>query len=783
MPNKPEQAISRAAEAQQRIQRRAYWQHIYHVFDGAFHLDLAEHKAILRMALKWLFWASMVGVLAGSASALFLESLRWATELRLKYPNLLYFLPAIGLALGWIYHAFAGVAARGNNLVIEEVNANRQPIPLKMAPLVFVGTLLTHLFGGSAGREGTAIQMSSSLADWLQRQLHLSPEDRRLMLMAGISAGFASVFGTPIAGFVFGLEVQTMGRIRYEGIWPCLVAALVGDLTTRGYGVEHSHYPVMTDVDIAPMLLIKVIIAGTAFGLTSLAFIELTDAIRHLGRNFVTYSPLRPLIGGFIIIALTGLVGTHDYLGLSLPLIQNSLNGTGVADFAFLLKLLFTAVTLGMGFLGGEVTPLFVIGSTLGYTMGSVLGIDPAFMASIGFIAVFAGATNTPLACILMGVELFGGGSLLYLTIGCFVAYLASGHRSIYATQRISVTKAFGLNIYPEKNIQEIGHHGQGWLPDLPAFASTVGLRPIRVVMSPMPIVASEDTPVDQIVTIMLHEGVRILLVLDQSKKLTGIITDTDLIERGGVPLRLGLLANLVEDERARILSNNYTRLARDIMTAPPISILQTALLQEAAALMRYHRIKRLPVVNQGGHLVGILTRSDILRELSFSVSTPIWTTDDQHKPVPLQWESPISQVSLNEVPTVSPDTSLDGVLEVMLAAAQKRLVVVNDQRQVVGIITDGDLLKRVRPDQYPLTLEALSGHSFAQPVLSQAATIQMAQDVMTMPVITVTPVARIGETLHLILEHRIKRIPVVDDEGRLIGVIGRAELMRRLLG
>jgi H+/Cl- antiporter ClcA len=412
------------------------------------------------MLAKWILLGSAVGILAGTASAIFLTLLNAATDFRIAHPELLFFLPLVGLGIGWIYQRFAGSAARGNNLVIEEVNlevaqAADHEIPLRMTPLVLFGTILTHLFGGSAGREGTAIQMGSSLADHLRQFLGLNDTDRRLMIMAGISGGFGSVFGTPIAGFVFGLEVQSVGRIRYEGVIPCLVAAVVGDLVTRAWGVTHSHYPALANVEIEPVLLIKIVIAGILFGLTSLLFIELTHLIKRACKRFLWYPPLYPFVGGLVIIGLTLLLNTQDYLGLSLPLIRSSMDGTGVVTFAFLLKVIFTAVTLGTGFLGGEVTPLFVMGSTLGYTLGIALGVDPVFMAALGFVAVFAGASNTPLACAMMGVELFGGGSVLYLAIACFVAYLASGHRGIYVTQRIDTAKTQGVDIIADESLEQ----------------------------------------------------------------------------------------------------------------------------------------------------------------------------------------------------------------------------------------------------------------------------------------------------------------------------------------
>lgn len=425
-------------------------------------LQHSDLLAFIRLFLKWLLIGGIVGILAGTASAVFLVSLDWATRTRIANPGIIFLLPLAGLLVGWIYHRFAGRAAQGNNLVIEEIHSNQAAVPFRMMPLILAGTVITHLFGGSAGREGTAIQMGASLADTLRRILRLNPEDRRLILMAGISGGFASVFGTPAAGFVFGMEVQSVGRIRYEGLIPCLIAACVGDLVTRAWGVGHTHYPVLANVTIEPFLLLKVVVAGIAFGITAILFIEFIHAIKHLHSRYVLYPPLRPFIGGIVLITLTLLLNTQDYLGLGIPLIQRSVDGSGVMALAFLLKLTFTAITLGSGFLGGEVTPLFVIGSTLGYTLSGVLGVDAAFMASIGFVAVFAGASNTPLACALMGIELFGGGSAIYLLVGCAVAYLASGHRGIYVTQRIDSPKTYGIALEQDETLKSLADRRKG---------------------------------------------------------------------------------------------------------------------------------------------------------------------------------------------------------------------------------------------------------------------------------------------------------------------------------
>lgn len=416
-------------------------------------LNTGDFRRFLPLLVRWSVLGSLVGMLSGTASVVFLASLDWATRTRLANPSLLFLLPLAGLGVGWIYHRFGGAAGQGSHLVIDELHANSTAIPLRMAPMILIGTVITHLFGGSAGREGTALQMGASLADTLRRTLRLPNADRHLMLMAGISGGFSSVFGTPVAGVIFGLEVGSMGRVRYEGLVPCLAAALVGDWLARLLGVSHTAYPQMPLLRVDPVMVLKVTAAGIICGLVSVLFVELTHLIKRVMRARFDWPPLRPVVGGFAVIVLVLILNTQDYLGLGLPLIKQSVNGEGVFVLAFLLKLLFTAVTLGTGFMGGEVTPLFVIGATLGWTLGGFLGIDPSVMASLGFVAVFAGASNTPLACTFMGVELFGGGGTAYLLLICMAAYLASGHRGIYTSQRIGTPKTPGADVQEDESL------------------------------------------------------------------------------------------------------------------------------------------------------------------------------------------------------------------------------------------------------------------------------------------------------------------------------------------
>ena len=352
-----------------------------------------------------------------------------------------------------MYHYWAGTASRGNNYLIEEIRSPHDIIPFRMAPLVYIGTVLTHLFGGSAGREGTGVQMGGAIADQFSRLFRMRRRDHRLMVAIGISAGFASVFGTPLAGAVFGLEVIVVGRMRYEAILPSFLSAAVASMVCHAWGVEHTHY-VVSEVPFPDASnLLWTIGAGILFGLAAMLFSRSIGFWSGMAKR-ISYPPFRPLIGGLVIAAVVWMMGTTKYIGLGVPTIVASFSEQQMW-YDFLLKILFTTFTIGVGFKGGEVTPLFFVGATLGSALSAVVPLPMGLLAGIGFVAVFAGATNTPIACTLMGIELFGAEPGLYLGIACVVAYLFSGHTGIYTAQLIGSPKHLAYSRRKGKTLAE----------------------------------------------------------------------------------------------------------------------------------------------------------------------------------------------------------------------------------------------------------------------------------------------------------------------------------------
>lgn len=410
----------------------------WHTFLERLAGGVSEQAHISLWLIRWVVLGIGVGAIGGLTSALLLTTLSWTTSTRTNHEWLLWLLPLAGLAIGCLYHYTGGRSAEGNNLVIDEIHEPIAGVPRRMAPLIYLSTTATQLFGGSAGREGAGIQLAVSASDAVARVLPVTRDQRRILMIAAMAAGFGAMFGVPLAGAVFGLEVQSVGRIRYEALIPAFAASLTGDLVVRALGVTHDSLPQLGDISMNAWVLLRVALLGVAFGLVGAVFVVLTHQLKKLSSRLLSWSPVRPLVGGILIIGLTFAVGSHDYLGLSLPLAQTALEGQSTGGQVFALKLLFTAVTLGFGFYGGEVTPLQVIGATLGAALAPVLGLPVALGAVVGYAAVFGGVANVPLACTILAVELFGRNALVPAGIACVIAYIFSGHHGIYESQRLT---------------------------------------------------------------------------------------------------------------------------------------------------------------------------------------------------------------------------------------------------------------------------------------------------------------------------------------------------------
>lgn len=431
-----------------------------------------EHFFIISHLLKWTLLTIPVSLTVGSLVALFLWLLEKSIDFRFSHPWLLFLLPVAGVFIYFLYKLFGKNSDAGNNLIMDEIHEPGGGVPARMAPLVLLTTVITHLFGGSAGREGTAVQIGGSIAQFFARKLRLPPEDVKMLLMTGIAAGFGAVFGTPVTGAIFALEVLTLGRIKHDALAPCFIASVLADITCSTWGIHHTQYQInytaaahvfLKYFHFDFLLLLKVIIAGALFGFAGFLFAETSHTIKNYSNRFIKIKWLIPAVGGVVIIGFTYLLGTQDYLSLGVTnpdphavSIVTCFNEGGATPLSWLWKLLFTAITLGTGFKGGEVTPLFFIGAALGNTIALYTGAPVDLLAGLGFIAVFAGATNTPIACTIMGVELFGAENFIYYAVACFTAYYFSGHSGIYHAQRIAVSKVDHLRHHNDTTLHEV---------------------------------------------------------------------------------------------------------------------------------------------------------------------------------------------------------------------------------------------------------------------------------------------------------------------------------------
>ena len=390
--------------------------------------------------LRWLAVGGLTGAVCGAAGGAFSLVLNWVTQVRELNPWLIFFMPAAGLVIVWSYHVLDMDNDSGTNQIIASVRNGEKP-RLRLAALIFFSTALTHLTGGSAGREGAALQIGGALSAPLGRLLHLSERNMNLIVLCGMSALFTALFGTPVAATVFSMEVISVGILQYSALFPALFSSLVSLGVTQLMGAEAESWTLMGLPDLSPLALLQVGGLAVLCALLSIAFCVAMHGSAHLYRRLLPNPYARILAGALLVIGLTLLEGSGAYNGAGSNVITAALAGQVAVPWAFLLKLAFTALTLGAGFRGGEIVPTFFIGSTFGCAAAPLLGLDPAFGAAVGLVALFCGVVNCPLASILLSVELFGGSGVIFFALACALSYLLSGKFSLYSSQKIVYSK------------------------------------------------------------------------------------------------------------------------------------------------------------------------------------------------------------------------------------------------------------------------------------------------------------------------------------------------------
>lgn len=393
-----------------------------------------------RQIPRVVFISSVSGLLSGTAAAVFLVLLDLATSFRETHRTLIWFLPLGGFLIGCLYHHFGKDIARGHNLFLDEIHDPKEVTPFRVTPFIFLSTIATHLFGGSAGREGTAVQMGASLSDQISKFINLQKNERKILLVAGTGAGFGAAIGAPWAGALFGMEVLSMGRFRIFAAAECIIASFVAHYTTRLLGASHSVYPSFLHPDLSIHTILWATFAGILFGLAARLFISVTHFIEYFFAKTISYPPFKPFLAGLLLIGLYSWDGTFRYTGLGIQTIQEAM--VQISNFKDpLLKGIFTALTVGSGFKGGEFVPLVFIGATLGSALTAIIPLSTQLLAQLGFAATYAGAANTPIACTVMAIELFGYRITPFALVACFASYYFSGSTGIYKAQRINSKK------------------------------------------------------------------------------------------------------------------------------------------------------------------------------------------------------------------------------------------------------------------------------------------------------------------------------------------------------
>ncbi|MBN2368504.1 chloride channel protein [Candidatus Woesearchaeota archaeon] len=405
-------------------------------------ISVVEHSLLLLDIIKWTFLATIVGIFVGGSTALFLKLIDLGLSIKFTKESYFILLPLGGLVTGLLIYFLAPKAeGHGTEAVIREIHKSNGNIEPKIAPIKMIASVITIVTGGSVGKEGPAAQIGGSIASTFARLLKVRPETRKKLVICGISAGFASVFGTPIAGSIFGIEVLFLGQLMYSVIFPSFVAGIVAYNTASYLGVGYHHATIDITEHFSRSFFVEIIVAGIFFGLVTLLFIESLKFVSDAFKKLTLPNYLKPAIGGLILALLLALGMPFNIFGLGTGTIESVLDGNQINNYSFLEKILLTSITLGSGGSGGIITPLFFIGSTSGYTLAELFGLSTVFFAAVGMFAVLAAATNTPLASSVLAMEMFGPEAGLMSSLAIVVSYIICGHRSVYESQILDVSK------------------------------------------------------------------------------------------------------------------------------------------------------------------------------------------------------------------------------------------------------------------------------------------------------------------------------------------------------
>lgn len=415
-----------------------------------------ESTVLFLSIIKWVFLATIAGTIVGAAVSFFLTLLSWSTGFASQYPGYFWFLPlALFVSAVLVKYLAPDAEGHGTEKVIEAVHKRAGRIPILVVPVKLVATIVTLAFGGSAGKEGPCAQIGAALTSLFSSLFNFDDHDRKKLVICGISAGFASVFGTPIAGSIFGVEVLFIGAMMYDVLLPSFIAGITAYQVSSALGITYFHNPISVVPVFSEGFMAKVMLSGLFFGVCSIVFIEMLKRAEKLSNRIPLWVPLKAVVGGTLLVILTFIFSTR-YLGLGLETVESCLQGNDTEWYAFLVKPLFTSLTLSFGGSGGIITPIFFVGSTAGITFAHLLDLNAATFAAIGLVSVLAGAANTPIAASILSVELFGPAIAPYATLASVISFLITGHRSVYPSQILSVSKSPSLRVELGREIEDI---------------------------------------------------------------------------------------------------------------------------------------------------------------------------------------------------------------------------------------------------------------------------------------------------------------------------------------